>query len=94
MVKTSSRKKDFLKTRQPLIMYSGFAADGMCLPSGGGLLVYASHATPLLTRTESVRKLRKIDKIELKTVFSITIEILIWSLNERFFFRIFNAIIF
>ena len=33
MVKTSSRNKDFLKTRQPLIMYSGFAADGTPLPS-------------------------------------------------------------
>ena len=43
------------------------------------------------TRTESVRKLRKIDKIELKTVFAITIEILIWSLNERNFLKIFQS---
>ena len=38
-----------------------------------------------LTRTEAVKN-RKMDKIELKTVFAIEIEISIWSLNERIIF--------
>jgi hypothetical protein len=51
------------------------------LTSGADLVLVEPDSAACVLESIKTGKIEKIDKIELKTVFAITIEILIWSLN-------------